>query len=78
MITCNQHYVHYIHDNRLLSIYTRIRLKANMLYIETKYRIGIGLKITTLLLKIKPGIGLKIGHISPKNSVSLIRAIQFV
>jgi hypothetical protein len=49
-----------------------------MLYIETKYRIGIGLKITTLLLKIKPGIGLKIGHISPKNSVSLIRAIQFV
>ena len=38
----------------------------------------VGLKITTLLLKIKPGIGLKIGPISPKNSVSLIRAIQFV
>ena len=57
--TRNQHYMHYIHDTRLLSIYTRMHLKANLLYIETHNDLKIGLKIEPLLLKIEPGISSK-------------------
>jgi hypothetical protein len=55
-----------------------MHLKANMLYIETKNRSAIGLKIRPLLLKIKTHIALKIGDIGLKIACSLIRAIQFV
>jgi len=49
-----------------------------MLYIETKNKSAIGLKIRPLLLKIKPGIGLKIGDIGLKIACSLCGAFKFV
>jgi hypothetical protein len=51
-----------------------MHLKANTLYIETKSRMGIGLKLKPLLLKPDLAFHLKIAYISPKNSVSLIGA----
>ena len=44
----------------------------------TKNRPGIDLKIQPLLLKIEPGIGLKIGGIGLKIALILTRACQFV
>ena len=59
-----------------------MHLKANMLYIETriwtKNRPGNDLKIRPLLLKIKPGIALKIGDIGLKIACSLCGAFKFV
>lgn len=78
MIMHIQHYTHYIRDSHLLSIYTRTNLKANMLRIEMRIDLKIGLKIEPLLLKIKPHIGLKIGDIGLKIAYVLIGAIQFV
>ncbi|CAB4160231.1 hypothetical protein UFOVP723_109 [uncultured Caudovirales phage] len=49
-----------------------------MLYIETRNDLKIGLKIRPLLLKIKPGIGLKIGDIGLKIDASLCGAFKFV
>ena len=53
-----------------------------MLYIETriwtKNRPGNDLKIQPLLLKIKPGIALKIGDIGLKIAASLCGAFKFV
>jgi len=55
-----------------------MHLKANMLYIETKNRSAIGLKIRPLLLKIKTHIALKIGDNGLKIDASLCGAFKFV
>ena len=59
-----------------------MHLKAKPLRIETriwtKNRPGNDLKIQPLLLKIKPGIGLKIGDIGLKIAASLCGAFKFV
>ena len=63
-----------------------MHLKAKPLYIETciwtknrtKNRPGNDLKIRPLLLKIKPGIGLKIGDIGLKIAAFLCGAFKFV